>query len=70
MAHHPRPVHREIILETLWGELDFQKAYQNFKVTLGQLRRALEPDLKLVCKFSEVLQSFCGAQVFVPLNSS
>lgn len=46
MAHHPRPVHREIILETLWGELDFQKAYQNFKVTLGQLRRALEPDLR------------------------
>ena len=39
------PVHREVVFEWLWPELDVQRATRAFHVTLHALRHALEPDL-------------------------
>lgn len=39
-------VAREEILEALWSDTDYEKASNNFHVTVHRLRRALEPNLK------------------------
>lgn len=40
-----RPVHREMLFDWLWPDLDLARASRAFHVTLHALRRALEPDL-------------------------
>ena len=39
------PVHREVLLEWLWPDLDAERAARAFHVTVHALRRALEPEL-------------------------
>ena len=41
--HAGRPVHRELIADALWGELDPEAAMHNLQVSLSSLRAALEP---------------------------
>jgi len=40
-----RPVHRELIAEALWPELDSKSAMRNIQVALSALRRTLQPEL-------------------------
>ena len=39
------PVHREVLLDWLWPDLDAERGMRAFHVTLHALRRALEPEL-------------------------
>ncbi|MGE0026718.1 MAG: BTAD domain-containing putative transcriptional regulator [Thermoleophilia bacterium] len=39
------PVHREVLLEWLWPDLDLDRGMRAFHVTVHALRRALEPEL-------------------------
>lgn len=39
-----RPVHRELLLEALWPDLDTQAGIRNLQVTVSQLRAFLEPE--------------------------
>jgi tetratricopeptide (TPR) repeat protein len=39
------PVHREVLCEWLWPDLDAERAARAFHVTVHALRRALEPEL-------------------------
>lgn len=41
--HAGRPVHRELIADALWGDLDPEAAMHNLQVSLSSLRAALEP---------------------------
>ncbi|MFC0713332.1 BTAD domain-containing putative transcriptional regulator [Cellulomonas biazotea] len=41
--HAGRPVHRELLAEALWGDLDPRAALHNLHVSLSAVRRALEP---------------------------
>jgi DNA-binding SARP family transcriptional activator len=41
--HAGRPVHREMLIEALWPELDTRAAMHNLQVTMSSLRAALEP---------------------------
>jgi DNA-binding SARP family transcriptional activator len=40
-----RPVHREVLMEALWPELDPERAAKNLHVLISILRRALEPGM-------------------------
>ncbi|WP_110852785.1 BTAD domain-containing putative transcriptional regulator [Georgenia satyanarayanai] len=42
-VHAGRPVHRELIADALWGELDPAAAMHNLQVSVSSLRAALEP---------------------------
>ncbi|WP_147915529.1 BTAD domain-containing putative transcriptional regulator [Ruania zhangjianzhongii] len=41
--HAGHPVHRELITDALWGELDAEAGMRSFQVSLSQLRAVLEP---------------------------
>jgi DNA-binding SARP family transcriptional activator len=41
-----QPVHREVILEQLWPDLDYPSALHNLNTTIYDLRHSLEPELK------------------------
>ena len=47
--HAGRPVHRDLLLESLWPELSVAQARQNLQVTVSMLRRFLEPDSARGC---------------------
>src|SRR5690625_4514704 len=42
-VHAGRPVHRELIADALWGDLDPAAAMHNLQVSVSALRAALEP---------------------------
>lgn len=42
-VHAGRPLHRELIADALWGELDPAAAMHNLQVSVSALRSALEP---------------------------
>lgn len=42
-VHAGRPVHRELIMDALWRDLDVDAATHNLHVSISSLRRALEP---------------------------
>lgn len=42
-VHAGRPVHRELIMDALWRDLDPDAATHNLHVSISSLRRALEP---------------------------
>ncbi|MEE6296166.1 BTAD domain-containing putative transcriptional regulator [Georgenia wangjunii] len=42
-VHAGRPVHREILADALWGDLDPDAAMHNLQVSVSSLRGALEP---------------------------
>src|SRR5699024_5785318 len=41
--HAGHPVHRELITDALWGELDAEAGRRSFQLSLSQLRAVLEP---------------------------
>ncbi|HUE75492.1 MAG TPA: BTAD domain-containing putative transcriptional regulator [Chloroflexota bacterium] len=45
IAHRGRPLHREMLVESLWPEAEPGPASNNLRVVLHDLRHTLEPDL-------------------------
>jgi ATP/maltotriose-dependent transcriptional regulator MalT/DNA-binding SARP family transcriptional activator len=43
--HAGRPVHRELITDALWADVDVSTAMRNMQVALSALRRTLQPEL-------------------------
>jgi DNA-binding SARP family transcriptional activator len=40
-----RPLHRDVLIQTLWPDLEYAAALHNLNSTVYRLRRSLEPDL-------------------------
>ena len=45
LALHSRPMHREVLIEALWPDLEYAAALHNLNTTIYHLRKSLEPTL-------------------------
>ena len=50
-----RPISRDILIELLWPELDYNAALRNLNTTVYNLRKSLEPDLKRIANSTYVI---------------
>lgn len=50
-----RPISRDILVELLWPDLDYNAALRNLNTTIYNLRKSLEPELKRVANSTYVI---------------
>jgi PAS domain S-box-containing protein len=46
LALHSQPMHREVLIEALWPDLEYAAALHNLNTTVYHLRKSLEPTLQ------------------------